>query len=64
MKRCISALFLFFTAMSVALAGAKEYALYRAFRDKWYEEPIFWIILVCIGLCVLVYNIVKDKDKK
>ena len=61
MKKKIAILLTFISSFSFAFAGPKEYALYRTVRDKWYEEPAFWIVIGVIGLCVLIYNIVKDK---
>lgn len=61
MKKFLAILLICISSLSVAFAGPKEYALYRTVRDKWYEEPAFWIVIGVIGLCVLIYNIVKDK---
>ena len=61
MKKFLAILLICVSSLSVALAGPKEYALYSAVKNKWYEEPAFWIIIGVIGICVLIYNIVKDK---
>ena len=48
-------------SLSLVYAGPKEQLVYRAATEKWYAQPAFWIVIVAIALCVVIYNIVKEK---
>lgn len=61
MRKLFIISFIQFFGVSSIYAGPKEQFVTRTLTQKWYEEPTFWIIVGAIGLCVLVYNIVKDK---
>ncbi len=54
-------LFMCVCSLSLVYAGPKEQLVYRAATEKWYAQPAFWIVIVAIALCVVIYNIVKDK---
>lgn len=61
MKKFLAILLICISSLSVAFAGPKEYLGLQVLKNKWYEEPTFWVVIGIIGLCVLIYNIVKDK---